>query len=123
MPDPVGPGAWDTPGPDGTTPLDPDDAQGLRLGWVTTRADLNTAEQASILTAVRRRWWRRPTTRYLLDDAAVRRLHKDMLGDVWTWAGTYRQRETSIGIAPERIGVAVHDLVQTPATGSTATSP
>ena len=112
MTDPADPDTWDAPGPAGATPLDPDDAEGLRLGWIATRADLNTAEQADILAALRRPRWRRPTTEYLLDDAvAVRRLHKDMLGTVWTWAGVYRPRETSVGVAPEHINVAVRSLV------------
>lgn len=91
---------------------DPDDAAGLRLTWAATRADLDAAEQANILAALRRPRWRRPKTDYLLTDDAVRRLHKDMFGDVWTWAGTYRRYEASIGIDPHRISVAVHDLVR-----------
>lgn len=35
-----------------------------------------------------------------------------MFNQVWRWAGTWRQRETSIGIAPERIQVGLHDLLQ-----------
>lgn len=34
-----------------------------------------------------------------------------MFGDVWAWAGTYRQLETSIGIDPTQIAVCVRDLV------------
>ncbi len=30
-------------------------------------------------------------------------LHKRMFGDVWTWAGTQRRRETNIGVAPSLI--------------------
>ena len=111
MTDPSGPDPWNAAGPAGSTPLGPDDAQGLRLGWVATRADLNAAEQANILKALRRPRWRKPTTRTLLTDAAVRRFHQDMLGDVWSWAGSYRLRETSIGIEPHQISVAVRDLV------------
>lgn len=111
MADPGRPGAWRAPGPPGSTPLDPDDAEGLRLTWVTTLGDLNAAEQANILAALRRPRWKRPTTEKLLDDDALRRLHKDMLGNVWTWAGTYRRRETTPGIAPEQISVAVRNLV------------
>ncbi len=95
----------------GSTPLDPDDAAGLKPGWVATKADLDAAEQANILAALRRSRWRRPKTGYLLTDDAVRRLHQDMFGDVWTWAGTYRRYEASIGIDPHRISVAVRDLV------------
>ena len=111
MTEPGGPGAGGTPGPPGSTPLDPDDAAGLKPGWVATRTDLDEVEQANILAARRRPRWRKPKTGYLLTDEAVRRLHQDMFSDVWTWAGTYRRYEASIGIDPHLIGVAMHDLV------------
>ena len=44
MADPAGPDSWDASGPAGSTPLDPDDAQGLRLGWVATQADLSKVD-------------------------------------------------------------------------------
>ena len=34
--------------PEDATPLAPDEREGLRLTWVTTRADLNAAEQDNI---------------------------------------------------------------------------
>ena len=61
--------------------------------------------------SVRKRRWRNPSTIVLLDDLAVRQLHLHMFGDVWTWAGQYRTREVNIGIAPEKISVAVRALV------------
>lgn len=73
------------------TPLDPDEAAGLRLSWVATRADLDAAEQVSITTGLRRRRWRRPSTPDLLDDLAVRDLHRDLFAEVWTWAGLLRR--------------------------------
>ena len=36
-------------GPEGSTPLSPQDQRGLRQSWITTRDDLNAAEQANIL--------------------------------------------------------------------------
>ena len=36
--------------------------------------------------------------------ALLRDLHGPMFGQVWKWAGQYRQRETNIGIAPNSIG-------------------
>ena len=34
--------------PENATPLEPEEREGLRLTWVTTRADLNAAEQDNI---------------------------------------------------------------------------
>ncbi len=94
---------------DGHTPLGDDDRQGLKLTYVTTRDELNEAEQENILRA--RQGRRPPTVEALLDDKYLRDLHRAMFGDVWTWAGQYRQLEMSLGIDPVQIAVRVRDLV------------
>lgn len=94
---------------DGHTPLGDDDRQGLKLSYVTTRGELNEAEQANILRARQRT--RPPTLKVLLDDKYLRDLHRAMFGDVWAWAGSYRRLESSIGIDPAQIAVRVRDLV------------
>ena len=94
---------------DGHTPLDGDDREGLKLTYVTTRSELNEAEQENILRA--RHGRRHPTLQAVLDDKYLRDLHRAMFGDVWAWAGSYRRLETSIGIDPARIAVGVRDLV------------
>ncbi len=106
-----GPDRWDEDGRPGSAPLERDETLGLIPSWVATRADLNAAEQANILKGLSKHRWRRPTVHYLLDDLAVRSLHKDLLGEVWRWAGTYRNTERNIGVDPHYIGVAVRDLV------------
>lgn len=93
---------------DGHTPLGDDDRQGLKLSYITTRSELNEAEQENILRA---RQGKRPTLQALLDDKYLRDLHRAMFGDVWAWAGSYRRLETSIGIDPAQIAVRVRDLV------------
>lgn len=93
---------------DGHTLLDDDERRGLRLSYVTTRAELNEAEQRNILQAVTAR---PPSLELLLDAEYLRQLHKAMFGRVWTWAGRYRRTETNIGVAPGEIAVAVRLLV------------
>ncbi|CAN5459473.1 mobile mystery protein B [soil metagenome] len=95
---------------DGQTPLDDDDVDGLIPTWVTTRADLNEAEQTNIALA-RAKWLHRPTLG-VLDDSALRRLHADMFGRVWRWAGKHRVHETSIGIDPADISIGLRGLVE-----------
>jgi Fic-DOC domain mobile mystery protein B len=102
---------WGSEGPSGSTPLDPDEAEGLKPAWVATRADLNEVEQANILTALTRDKWRRITTDALLDDKSARDLHRDMFDDVWIWAGKYRPTEKSIGVDPRTISVRVRELM------------
>lgn len=43
----------------------------------------------------------------LLRDYFVRRLHDELYGDIWQWAGKYRIRELNIGVAPEQIAESV----------------
>ena len=97
-----------TPG-DGHTPLGEDDRQGLKLSYITTRSELNEAEQENILRA--RQGRRPPALEALLDDKYLRDLHRAMFGDVWAWAGRYRRLETSIGIDPAQISAGIRDLV------------
>lgn len=94
---------------EGHTPLSEDDRQGLKLTYITTRSELNEAEQVNILKCREKR--RQPKLNEVLDDKYLRDLHRCMFGDVWDWAGTYRQRETSIGVDPTQISVSVRDLV------------
>jgi Fic-DOC domain mobile mystery protein B len=94
---------------DGHTPIGDDDRQGLKLSYITTRGELNEAEQENILRARQRR--RPPTLEALLDDGYLRNLHRAMFGDVWAWAGSYRRLETSIGVDPAQIAVCVRSLV------------
>lgn len=96
---------------DGATPLTDEAASGLIPSWVTTRAQLDAAERDNILRARRSYLGRRPGTAIILDELFVRRLHRRMLGDVWTWAGTYRLTDVNIGIDPPQIASAVTNLV------------
>ena len=108
---------------DGSTPLTPEESEGLKLSWVLTRQDLDTAEQVSILKALTRAKWQRITVAGLLDDLALRALHRDMFGTVWTWAGRYRSSERNIGVPPEQVATGVRDLVADAALWLAAESP
>lgn len=95
---------------DGHTELSEDDRQGLLPSYIATRGDLFDAEQRNISAALLRR--RRPTPSELLDDKCLRDLHKALFGEVWEWAGQYRQTQTNIGYDPREIAVAVRLLVE-----------
>jgi len=96
--------------PEGATPLGPDDVVGLIPTWVATRADLNEVEERNIgqaqLWASRKTW----TLDVFLQVAALTDLHRRMLGDVWTWAGALRRRESNLGVDPSQIRPELHDL-------------
>lgn len=96
--------------PEGATPLSADDRQGLKLPHIETRDELNEVEQANIDEA--QQWLYRHRALNVLDDLFLKDLHWRMFNQVWTWAGTYRDRETNIGVAPNTIGARVRDLVR-----------
>ena len=79
----------------GATPLDPDEAQGLRLPHITTQSELNRWEQDNIGEAVA--WTRRMRRRDVLTEEFLLTLHRHMYGTVWQWAGTFRTSDKNIG--------------------------
>lgn len=98
--------------PPGATPLEEEELDGLKQSWITTRGDLNEAEADNILSGQSKWTKRRNKLDRILDDKAVRDLHKDLFGQVWSWAGTYRRTEKTIGIDPMDISVEVRNLVE-----------
>ncbi|MEL1265903.1 mobile mystery protein B [Pseudoxanthomonas putridarboris] len=95
---------------DGQTPIDPDEAVGLLPKWVATRADLNEVETENINQAYR---WADAVLRRgedVASDGFLRGLHAAMFGQVWAWAGTYRNTERNIGVAPHQINMQLRQL-------------
>lgn len=95
--------------PDGATPLDGDEKQGLKFPHVTTRGELDELEQANIEQGLA--WIARRRGGSIFDDGFIRTLHKRLFGDVWTWAGEYRLTEKNIGIDPLHIAVRLRMLL------------
>jgi Fic-DOC domain mobile mystery protein B len=83
---------------DGQTPLDPDEAAQILRPAITTRGELDIVEQESIAQAIRWAFGRRRNPQTVLEERFLRRLHKRIFGDVWRWAGTYRQTARNIGV-------------------------
>ncbi len=99
-------------GPDGATPLSDEEKDGLKPSWIATRADLTAAEAENIAKGLAARRWQSVSTEGLLDDLALRQLHKAMFRDVWKWAGEYRLSEKNIGCDPRYISVKVRALCE-----------
>ena len=97
--------------PPGATPLNEEDLAGLRLSWITTRDELNQAEADNIFQG--RLWaFRRRGRFWYLEPEQLHQLHRRMFGQVWSWAGQQRRRDTNIGIDPYQIAVALRDLCE-----------
>jgi Fic-DOC domain mobile mystery protein B len=94
--------------PDGATPLDPDEAAGLRLTHITTRGELNRWEQENIAAGEAWAFGRR--NREILDEGFMRRLHKRMFGEVWRWAGEFRRSGKNIGVDRLQIPIELRKL-------------
>lgn len=95
--------------PEGATPLDPDERQGLKFPHITTRGELDELEQANIEQGLA--WLSRRRRIDIFDDAFVRELHRRLFGAVWSWAGEYRRTEKNIGIDPLHIAVQLRSLL------------
>lgn len=95
--------------PDGTTPLDPDEIAGLKFKHITTRGELNELEQANIQQGLI--WLHRRRRGDILSDVLIRRLHKQLFGDVWSWAGNFRHTEKNIGVDPIQIPIQLRELL------------
>ncbi len=94
--------------PEGATPLDPDEAEGLRLTHISTREQLNIFEAENIRAGAAWAW--RSRSRNMLDEGFMRRLHRNMFGKVWKWAGNFRNTDKNIGVPKERIGIDLREL-------------
>ncbi|MCY2930620.1 MAG: mobile mystery protein B [Planctomycetota bacterium] len=97
----------------GETPIDPSGLRPALRKVVHTRAQLNPLEADNIRAAI---------VKYLADTPNRRRapftlpwvlkLHKEMLGRVWSWAGRIRTVELNLGAPAWRIQTDLHELLQ-----------
>jgi Fic-DOC domain mobile mystery protein B len=90
----------------GETPIE--DRSGLKTKAITTREELNKFEAENI---------RRATVKYLLRKPSWKKtpfnlcwalkLHKEMFGKVWTWAGTIRTSDLNLGVPWQQIEISL----------------
>ena len=95
-----------------TTSLTDEELIGLRLRPTPSRDELNLIELTHIAGVMDDSRWRALSTSQLLDDHELRRLHKDMFGKIWTWAGKYRTTEKNIGCDSIQISARVRNLCE-----------
>lgn len=96
--------------PEGATPLSPDEMIGLKYQHITAREELDELEQANIVEGLQ--WVARRRQGDILQEGLVRALHVRLFGEVWEWAGTFRQREVNLGIDPSQISVQLRILLE-----------
>ena len=93
--------------PPGATPLDGDELASLIPGHITTQGELNEWEQLNI---VQGESWARKQRKDVLDDGFMRRLHRQMFGETWRWAGEFRKSDKNVGVDWLRIAVELRNL-------------
>lgn len=99
--------------PEGATPLEPDEIEGLVHTHIETRDELNALENANIADCLA--WLSSQSTLSLEEILSLdfaKTLHKEMFGKVWDWAGYFRTAEKNIGCDPSQISVNLQNLFE-----------
>lgn len=97
----------------GQTPLDEDEKEGLIIPSVTIRQELDEVEQRNIEKAIQ--WTierrRKFTIEEVLTESFMCDIHRKMLGEVWQWAGSFRNSNKNIGADKFQIGIELRILL------------
>ena len=94
--------------PEGATPIDPDEAQGLLLTHITTHGELNRWEQDNIVEALS--WIDKTKPTNILNEQFIKQLHKRMFGNVWIWAGKFRRSDKNIGVSWHQVPMCLKNM-------------
>jgi Fic-DOC domain mobile mystery protein B len=93
---------------DANTPLDAEERQQLIPSYITLRRELNEAEQINIAHAEK---WLTSRRGDALNEAFLRELHRRMFGQVWRWAGKYRETPRNIGVDANRVRMDIAQAI------------
>ncbi len=95
----------------GQTPLDEDEKDGLLIKTISTRGELDEFEQLNIDES---KIWLLKTTLNIpkiLSEKFIKELHSKMFGNVWRWAGSFRNSNKNIGVDKFEISVHLRNLL------------
>jgi Fic-DOC domain mobile mystery protein B len=93
----------------GETPID---VSGLKVRGIGTRAELSVHEAENVRKAVLKYLSKRPNRRSAPFDLRwFKRLHKEMFGDVWKWAGSTRHENVNMGVEWYNVDSQLENLV------------
>jgi Fic-DOC domain mobile mystery protein B len=97
----------------GQTPLEEDEKEGLLIPGITTREELDELEQLNIQKAVGKYLFgRKLKLKDILTEQFIFKLHRDMLGEVWDWAGTTRKSNKNIGVDKLQVAIRLRQLLE-----------
>ncbi len=96
--------------PPGATPID--DISGLKPKGVTTREQLYRVEAENIRKSMGKYIAAKPSRRLAPFDLPWSlKLHREMFGDVWDWAGTARTGQLNVGVEVFQIRPLLQQLI------------
>jgi Fic-DOC domain mobile mystery protein B len=95
----------------GQTPLNEEEKDGLKIPSITTREELDEFEQLNIEKAIQWTFGKKLKAEQLLSEKFIKDLHKRMYGEVWKWAGVFRNSEKNLGIKSYLIPVQLKQLL------------
>mgnify|MGYP000028699384 CR=1 FL=1 len=96
-------------GPDGATPLDPDELAGLKHPHIQTRGQLDELEQYNVQAGLK--WLKRQKNADILSEQFVCQLHERLFGEVWNWAGKFRRSDKNIDCDAGQIAIQLRNLL------------
>jgi len=95
--------------PPATTPLTAEELEGLLPKYITTRRELNDAEFKNISVASKTYLLSRKKIQFILSN--LYKIHKEMFGNVWAWAGKKRKTNKNIGVDKAQIDIEMKKLI------------
>ncbi|QQL49956.1 mobile mystery protein B [Mucilaginibacter ginkgonis] len=96
---------------EGQTPLGEEEKDGLLIGTITTKGELDEFEQLNIQKAVEWSLGKRLKAEQIFTESFLLQLHKRMYGDVWAWAGKFRKTDKNIGVSYYKVGPELRNLL------------
>jgi Fic-DOC domain mobile mystery protein B len=92
----------------GETPID---ISGLKISGVNNRQELSVVEAENVRKAIVKYFGGSLTRRIAKFDLTwMLKLHREMFGDVWKWAGEARTTDLNLGVPWHQVPAQLHDL-------------
>lgn len=93
--------------PPHATPIN--DVSDLKLTGITSYKALCNQEAESILKA-KGKFFRKKTGPLIVSEGLIKKIHIEMFGPIWKWAGKYRKTITNIGVKPYLVPIELIKL-------------
>ena len=95
----------------GQTPLDEDEKEGLLIKTISIRGELDEFEQLNIEESKTWLLKTRLNIPNILSEKFIKELHSKMFGNVWRWAGSFRNSNKNIGVDKFEISMHLRTLL------------